>query len=58
MNEYRINYKEMFDTLFECKPYKVKSEYRNLAIQAVKSQFGFKPEVQITPDFKYAIIKL
>ena len=58
MNEYRINYKEMFDALLDGEPYKVESEYKNLAIQAVKAKFGFRPEVKITSDLKYAIITL
>ena len=58
MKEYRINYEEMFDFLLDGKPYKVILEYRNLAIQAVKAKFGFRPEVEITSDCKYAIIIL
>ena len=58
MKEYRINYQEMFKTLLDGKPYQVKSEYKNLAMQAVKSKFGFNPKVQISPDWKYAVITL
>lgn len=58
MKEYRINYAEMFKFLLEGKTYKVKSEFKTFAIQAVKAKFGFRPEVEITSDYKYAIITL
>lgn len=58
MKEYSINYEEMLDTLFNGKSYQVKSEYKNLAMQAVKAKFGFRPELHITPCGKYVIITL
>lgn len=58
MEGYRINYIELFDNLIDGNPYKVKSEYRNLAIQFVRAKFGFQPEVQFTIDGEYAIVTL